>query len=224
MKTALVVLFLLYSLSHSWTISPPRLYSRRWELLSEVNQAEQWKEEAQKLRDEIAAFEEGKNNIEEAERSEKEEELERLEARRARYSAVVPILKPDGCVVEERCDFSPFWKEEDQSYITATTSNLPLGLILGESEQFSGAICVDEATDDAPLQVGDLLRAFTACRMEMTQPTWQLVVGGIGQPKTVRFMYSADYRPFEEVMDAIGSNRMDPREMVLVVERRKIND
>ena len=52
-----------------------------------------------------------------------------------------------------------------------------------------------------------------------------MLVGGIGQPKTVRFMYSADGRrsSFEEVMEALKSNRMDPggRDVVLVVERIK---
>ena len=33
--------------------------------------------------------------------------------------------------------------------------------------------------------------------MEMEQPTWQIIAGGIGRPKTVRFMYSVDGRPFE---------------------------
>jgi hypothetical protein len=151
-----------------------------------------------------------------------------VQAKRERYSAVVPILKPDGNTAEERCDFSPFWKEEGSSFVTVFEAELPLGIILGESEEFQGAITVDEVYDDtnggkAGIKVGDLLRAFTACRLEMVQPTWQLVVGGIGQPKTVRFMYSADNRPFEEVMDAMGSNRMDPqaRPIPLVVERRE---
>jgi hypothetical protein len=41
-------------------------------------------------------------------------------------------------------------------------------------------------------------------------------------PKTKRFVYSVDGRPFEEVMDAVGSNRMDPEErpVILVVERQ----
>jgi hypothetical protein len=59
--------------------------------------------------------------------------------------------------------------------------------------------------------------------MEMERPTWQLMVGGIGVPKTKRFMYSVDDRPFEEVLEAIVSNRMDPdqRPVLLVVERRE---
>ena len=40
---------------------------------------------------------------------------------------------------------------------------------------------------------------------------------------SVRFMYSVDNRPFEEVMEAIGSNRMDPeaRPVLIVVERKE---
>jgi hypothetical protein len=55
------------------------------------------------------------------------------------------------------------------------------------------------------------------------QPTWQLLAGGIGRPKTMRYMFSTDYKPFELVMEAIASNRMDPegRSVLLVVERRK---
>lgn len=66
-----------------------------------------------------------------------------------------------------------------------------------------------------------MLRAVTACQTTMETPTWQLLAGGIGQPKTKRFMFSVDGRPLEEVLDAVGSNRMDVarRDVVLVVER-----
>jgi hypothetical protein len=52
-------------------------------------------------------------------------------------------------------------------------------------------------------------------------PTWQLIAGGIGQPKTKRYMYSVDGRPLEEVLMAVASNRMDPqgRDVWLVLER-----
>jgi hypothetical protein len=71
------------------------------------------------------------------------------------------------------------------------------------------------------IQEGDVLRAVTACQTTMETPTWQLLAGGIGQPKTKRFMFSVDGRPLEEVLDAVGSNRMDVarRDVVLVVER-----
>ena len=55
----------------------------------------------------------------------------------------------------------------------------------------------------------------------MSTPTWQLIAGRIGQPKTKRFIYSVDGRPLEEVLEAVGSNRMDPegRDVWLVLER-----
>ncbi len=67
----------------------------------------------------------------------------------------------------------------------------------------------------------DIVRAVTACQITMTTPTWQLLAGGIGQPKTKRFIYGVDGRPLEEVMDAVGSNRMDVegRDVWLVLER-----
>ena len=75
--------------------------------------------------------------------------------------------------------------------------------------------------DIAGIRTSDVLRAITACQTTMETPTWQLLAGGIGQPKTNRFMYSVDGRPLEEVMNAIGSNRMDPegRDVWLVLER-----
>jgi len=55
----------------------------------------------------------------------------------------------------------------------------------------------------------------------MEQPTWQLMLGGIGQPKTTRMMYSCDGKPLEEILGAISSNTMDPqqRDVWLVIER-----
>ena len=75
--------------------------------------------------------------------------------------------------------------------------------------------------DSAGIKQGDVLRAITACQTTMETPTWQLIAGGIGQPKTKRFMYSVDGRPLEEVLDAVGSNRMDVqgRDVWLVLER-----
>ena len=107
------------------------------------------------------------------------------------------------------------------------TASVPLGLVLGESEDIVGAVCVDEVAEGSNgeasgVKAGDLLRACTACQMVMDTPTWQILAGGIGVPKTKRFMYSVDARPFEEVLDAVSSNRMDPEERpaVLVLERR----
>ena len=113
-----------------------------------------------------------------------------------------------------------------KSRITAVQADLPLGILLGEHEEIPGAIRVDEVAaktngESAGVQEGDILRACTACQQTMETPTWQLLAGGIGQPKTKRFMFSTDGRPFEEVMEAVSSNRMDPegRPVWLVLER-----
>jgi len=161
---------------------------------------------------------------------------------RMRYSAEVPILKGDGSVVMERCDFAPRIKGDDgdgdgdgdddgekgrvQSRILAVQAPLPLGILLGQSEEMPGLTLVDEVVPgsngaEAGVKEGDLLRACTACQVTMDMPTWQLMAGGIGQPKTSRMMFSTDGKVFEEVMDALISNRMDPqgRDVWLVLER-----
>ena len=107
-----------------------------------------------------------------------------------------------------------------------TEAPLPLGIVLGQDNE-SGLITVDDLVPEGSgasvgkLQEGDVLRAVTACQTTMETPTWQLLAGGIGQPKTKRFMFSVDGRPLEEVLDAVGSNRMDVagRDVVLVLER-----
>lgn len=188
---------------------------------------ESWKEEAERLRQEVAEFEQRRAATKQEIQNQQQKEAAEKQQLRERYSATVPILKPDGRVEEERVDFPPYYKD-GSSFVTVCEASLPLGLILGESEDFVGAVTVDEIADDsnaarAGLQIGDLVRAFTACRMEMEQPTWQLIAGGIGRPKMFRFMYSSDNKVFEEVMDAIGSNRMDPegRPVLLVLEKRE---
>ncbi len=77
-------------------------------------------------------------------------------------------------------------------------ASLPLGMILGESETLQGMTVVDDIADNsnaqlADLRVGDLVRACTACRVKIEQPTWNLIAGDIGRPKVARFMYSINY-------------------------------
>lgn len=185
--------------------------------------AEELRRRAQQLRHEVNQFEKEKLKVE---MKEVERELQitaEKEALRERYSAIVPILKPDGTTVLERCDFEPRYKK---SSIRTIEAPLPLGILLGECDD--GSISIDEVADegngaDAGLEENDLIRAFTACKMEMETPTWQLMAGGIGVPKTKRFMYSADSKPLEEVMEAVASNRMDPegRPVLLVIEREE---
>ena len=214
----------------AWIVPFRTLHGRRTStttlLMGSSSDAEGLREQAQRLRQEIDSLEEQKASAEQEDLRKVQEEQAAAQQKRERYSAMVPILKPDGSTVEERCDFVPRWPEENVSFITTVQAELPIGVILGESEQFAGATVVDEIGENsngqkAGLQVGDLVRAFTACRMEMDRPAWQLMAGGIGRPKTVRFMYSADNRPFEEVMEAVASNRMDPqvRPVLIVIER-----
>eukprot|EP00565_Helicotheca_tamesis_P009682 CAMPEP_0185731084 /NCGR_PEP_ID=MMETSP1171-20130828/11858_1 /TAXON_ID=374046 /ORGANISM="Helicotheca tamensis, Strain CCMP826" /LENGTH=263 /DNA_ID=CAMNT_0028400269 /DNA_START=49 /DNA_END=840 /DNA_ORIENTATION=+ len=188
-------------------------------------EATKLRELASILRGEVSEFEKSKANEEQKEKEEQESIRQEKIATRERYSAEVPILKGDGMTVLERVDFPPRLGKE-KSFIQAVKAPLPLGLILGEHETIPGAIRVDEIDESGNghsvgVRVGDLLRACTACQVIMETPTWQLLAGGIGQPKTKRFMYGTDGRPFEEVMDALGSNRMDPDggDVWLVIER-----
>jgi hypothetical protein len=118
------------------------------------------------------------------------------------------------------------------SRIIAIQAPLPLGVILGQdiitANTGGGLITtVDDIADDGNgsliggIQVGDIVRGCTACQSTMEQPTWQLILGGVGQPKTTRMMFSCDNQPLEEILNAISSNNMDPqkRHVWLVLER-----
>ncbi|KAL7536261.1 hypothetical protein ACHAXR_007029 [Thalassiosira sp. AJA248-18] len=189
-------------------------------------------EKARKLRQEVSAIESSKLEIQK-ENDAKEQEQQAIEReaqmqknqQRMRYSAEVPILKDMGDEVMERVDFPPRLKG-GKSRIVAVQAPLPLGLVLGQEVSMPGLTSVDEVAPDGNgasvgIKQGDIVRAITACQTTMETPTWQLLAGGIGQPKTKRFIYSVDGRPLEEVLDAIGSNRMDVqgRDVWLVLER-----
>jgi hypothetical protein len=193
---------------------------------SAAQEAERLNEQARKLREEIESFQQTKDNLEKEDRQKIQAELDEKQAWMNRYSAEVPILKPDGSTVYEQVQFPPIFKES-KSDILVYEASLPLGIILGEHETIPGMTAVDEVAggsngEAAGIQVGDLLRACTSCRVEMDQPMWQLMAGGIGRPKTMRFMFGTDYQPFEQVMEAVAANRMDPEErpVLLVVERQ----
>ena len=200
--------------------------------------AQELQRQAAQLRQQVDSWQQSKLEAAQQEQRAREEEQAAAAAERERYSAVLPILKPDGTTVMERCDFPPrlLYQEDrndddDDSYITTCQSELPLGVILGESQQVAGGTTVDEVAPGshgaaAGLREGDLVRAVTACQMTMQTPTWQILAGGIGVPKTTRFVYAVDGRPFEEVMEAVLSNRQDPeqRPVLVVVERRRRKD
>jgi hypothetical protein len=184
-------------------------------------------QQAEKLRNEVNSFESEREEEKQKIRLVKEDAEREKQNEFMRYSAEVPILKGDGSEVMERVQFPPRFKGK-KSKIIAVQAPLPLGLILGESEEFVGVTTVDEIGEGsngelAGVKVGDILRACTACQVSMEMPTWQLMAGGIGRPKTSRMMFSTDGRPFEEVMDALISNQMDPsgRPSWLVLERNE---
>ena len=200
-------------------------------------------EKAAALRREVEAFEASKQEESDKLETEAREVQREKDDFRLRYSAEVPILKGDGAIVMERCDFAPRMTkiqdaEDDDdddaeskplSRIIAFQAPLPLGIVLGQDEDLPlaqrpttiDAVAEGSNGEKAGVRVGDCLRACTACQVTMEQPTWQLIAGGIGRPKTTRMMFGTDNQPFEQVMDAIGSNAMDPesRDVWLVVER-----
>jgi len=196
-------------------------------------QAEELRVQAAKIRSEISDFEQAKQDEKDKIQAQIEEAKIEKQQIRDQYSVDIPILKGDGSTEIERVDFAPRASKAEgvegvESEILAFYSPLPLGMIIGEIEEIPGLFMIDEIPDyenansaKAGLQVGDYVRAVTACQTTMETPTWQLMMGGIGVPKTKRFMFSIDGETFENVMDAIGSNRMDPeeRDICIVVER-----
>ena len=206
--------------------SGPAATSTTRTTLLKATDADDLQDQARKLREEINSFEQQKlDQVENEKRVQREAKMAEQKAKDY-YCAVLPILKPDGSTMNEKVEFTPVSKKQD-TCICVLEGALPLGMILEEGE-LAGTVVVDQIAPDsnaalAGVQVGDILRACTACEMSMEAPTWQLLGGGIGMPKTKRIMYVVDRRPFEEVMEAVASNRMDPegRSALLVVERKR---
>ena len=261
------------SSDNTWTYHCPNQKSTSrlsaiasWQTLSasngnvdEVGDIEYYKSQAEQLRNEIEQFEQQKRRDNEIFQQQQNELLNQQKQLQDRYSAIVPILKPDGTTVMERCMFTPI-RTDETSYITTIESDLPLGIIIGEVtnddrnlddgddnnnnpapqqvQRVVPYIVIDEIAPHShgernDLRVGDILHACTACKVDMELPTWQLLLGGIGRPKTNRYMHSigttvtassggASPTILETTMNAIASNRLDPeqRPILLVVERR----
>lgn len=194
---------------------------------NEDNSADNLLKQAEKLRKEVSQFEQKKEKEAKEIRREEAKVAQEKQNEYMRYSAEVPILKGDGSEVMERVQFLPRLKG-NKSNIIVVQAALPLGLILGQSEELPGLTTVDDIAEgsngeNAGVKIGDILRACTACQVSMEMPTWQLMAGGIGRPKTSRMMFSTDGKAFEEVMDALVSNQMDPNERPawLVLERQE---
>lgn len=141
-----------------------------------------------------------------------------------RLRITLPISKPDWSVEEEVVEFTSFYPV-GSSEILRLEAQLPLGIVIEEFDR--GFIQVIETSPEgnaaqAGIEAGDIVRACTGVKVQMELPTWQLLAGGIGKPKSFRFMFPTDRQPFETVMEAIGSNRMDTegRPVLLCVERK----
>ena len=146
-------------------------------------------------------------------------------------SVVLPIASPDWTIADTECFFEP--RSDGSAQLIKFEVEVPCGVILQESDDAGGrpivvvgAVGEGSNAEAAGLRPGDILRATSAVRQQMEMPTWQLLGGGIGRPKTFRFIFGADLdakpaRDFEEVLGAVGSNRLDPqgRPAILVVER-----
>lgn len=142
--------------------------------LSAGADADDLQEEARKLREEIEAFERTKTEQEEAEKRAVSEAKREVQKDKDFYSAILPILKPDGSTMEEKVEFTPISKKKD-TRIVVLEGSLPLGMILEEGD-IVGTTLVDQVAPDsnaalAGVQEGDYLRACTACEMNMEAPT-----------------------------------------------------
>ena len=140
------------------------------------------------------------------------------------FSAAVPLFnKADGGTTQiETIELTPFYKP-GMSRLLVVEATVPVGIILGESEDFWGAAVVDEVAEETydeqgvDIQPGDLVRGFTACQVIPAARGW-------GRPTNhvARYFYTADFRPFQDLMNALASNRLDPtfRRVYLVLERK----
>lgn len=223
-----VVVIATTAVVNSWTTPCASFRSARSSTvqLKAAADADDLQDQARKLREEINSFEQKKIDQVQTEKKVEREAKQAVQTAKDYYCAVVPILKGDGSTMNEKVEFRPISKNQD-TCIVVLEGNLPLGMILEEGE-LGGTVMVEQVAPDsnaalAGVTAGDYLRACTACEMSMEAPTWQLLGGGIGRPKTKRKMYAVDGRPFEEVMEAVASNRMDPeqRNVLLIVERKR---
>lgn len=76
-----------------------------------------------------------------------------------------------------------------KSRIIALQAPLPMGLFLGDEASRPGITCIDEVVPNGNganvgVMQGDIVRAITACQTTAETSSWQLIAGGIGQPKT----------------------------------------
>ena len=63
-----------------------------------------------------------------------------------------------------------------------------------------------------------MLRGTTAVTMDMSYPTWQLMLGGVGTPKMQKQLLPVDAKlPFEQLMAALGSEGARWKESIITL-------
>mmetsp|Transcript_84262 Transcript_84262/g.149266 ORF Transcript_84262/g.149266 Transcript_84262/m.149266 type:complete len:179 (-) Transcript_84262:172-708(-) len=72
------------------------------------------------------------------------------------------------------------------------------------------------------IQVGDIIRATTSVQMGMSYPLWQLILGGVGQPKRQKVLLEIKGQSPQNVITAVNSNLRENDangQVVVVLER-----
>ena len=60
------------------------------------------------------------------------------------------------------------------------------------------------------------------CASGRSYPTWQLMLGGVGQPKLQKVLLGTQDEPFEKIMAALASNAREQQgngQVILLLER-----
>lgn len=84
---------------------------------SREEEARRLKDQAARIRSEVASFEQEKKNMARQEEEKQEEISSQKQLERLRYSAELPILKEDGSTVVQRVDFAPRIKDGKSMYL-----------------------------------------------------------------------------------------------------------
>ncbi|KAJ9517522.1 hypothetical protein QJQ45_024995 [Haematococcus lacustris] len=109
------------------------------------------------------------------------------------------------------------------SSLVTVTLRSPMGLVLEESAPACvqvAEVVPGGAAATAQVRVGDRVRAVTAATMQMTYPTANLLLGGVGRPRLKRVALPATGRSLAWVSGALRSNAdLEGGQATLVLER-----
>ncbi|KAL6751844.1 hypothetical protein V8C86DRAFT_2768585, partial [Haematococcus lacustris] len=109
------------------------------------------------------------------------------------------------------------------SSLVTVTLRSPMGLVLEESAPACvqvAEVVPGGAAATAQVRVGDRVRAVTAATMQMTYPTVNLLLGGVGRPRLKRVALPATGRSLAWVSGALRSNAdLEGGQATLVLER-----